>query len=174
MTRLIVEEWLRGERVGAAMTTTSYGVGGSCDYGFRQGVRYLVYSSRRADGTWSVSLCGGTAPSEQADDDLKYIRDALAHPGDGTFSVHSFVDIDPGEGVKAGPPPAGARLLLRARVVSCVALFEQNGTYRFGAVPAGEYTLTVELSSDYTPVSPRHVVIGKGACLVQLVSVTKR
>jgi hypothetical protein len=174
VTRLVVEEWLRGERVGAELTTTSYGVGGSCEYGFQQGVRYLVHSSRRADRTWSVFLCGGTAPIEQAAGDLKYIRDALAHTGDGTFSVHSFVDIDPGKAVKAGPPPVGARLVLRTPGRELRGAIEQNGTYRFGAVPAGEYTLTVELPSDYTPVPPSHVVIGKGACLIQLVSVTKQ
>jgi hypothetical protein len=174
VTRLVVEEWLRGERVGAELTTTSYGVGGSCDYGFQQGVRYLVHANRRADSTWSVFLCGGTAPIEQAAGDLKYIRDALAQPGDGTLSIHSFVDIDPGKGVKSGPPPVGARLLLRGSGRQLKGIVGPEGAYRFDAVPAGEYTFTVELPPDYAPVPPKQITTGRGACLIHLFTASKR
>ena len=70
MTRFVVEEWLRGERVGPGITTVSRGIGGSCDYGFDQGTRYLVHANRRPDGEWNVFLCGGTAPLAQATADL--------------------------------------------------------------------------------------------------------
>ncbi len=112
--RIVVEEWLRGQRVGSELTIFSYGVGGSCDYGFEEGTRYLVHATKRQAGTWGVSLCGGTAPIAQATADLKYIHDALEHPGEGALSGNAFIDIDPGEGVRTGPPISNARLVLRS------------------------------------------------------------
>ncbi len=174
VTRFVVEEWLRGERVGAEMTTTSYGVGGSCDYGFQQGVKYLVHASKRADGSWSVFLCGGTAPIEQAADALRYIRAALAHPGEGRLSGFAFVDIDPGTGVKSGPSISNVRLVLRGANRELMTRTGPDGTYRFEAVPPGDFILTVELPPDYTPVPPKHLAIGKDACVNHNFWTTKR
>ena len=174
VTRLVVEEWLRGERVGAEMTTTSYGVGGSCEFGFKQGSRYLVHATKDADGAWKVSLCGGTGLLDQSDVPLNYIRAALAHPGDGTLSGLAFVDIDPGKGVKSGESISNVRLVLRGSNRELTTRTDRDGTYRFGAVPHGEYVLTVELPPDYTPVPPKHVAIGTGACVNHVFWTTKR
>jgi len=164
--RFVVDEWLRGQRAGSALTIFSYGVGGSCDYGFEEGTRYLVHATKRAAGTWGASLCGGTAPVAEAAADLKYIRDALAHPGDGTLWGNAFVDLDPGEVVKGGPPIANARLVLRSSSGrELTTQTGKEGNYRFEAVPAGEYTLVVQLPSDHNPVPPKRIVVGKGACL---------
>jgi hypothetical protein len=61
MTRFSVEEWFRGERVGKEATVASYSVGGSCDRGFDEGKRYMVYANRRSDGSWRVDVCSATA-----------------------------------------------------------------------------------------------------------------
>src|ERR1700730_16784682 len=50
-----VEEWLRGERVGEQVTLITEGVGVSCDYKFESGVRYIVFASRSADGSYKGS-----------------------------------------------------------------------------------------------------------------------
>ncbi len=172
--RLVVDEWLRGQRAGSELTILSYGVGGSCDFGFDEGTRYLVHATKRA-GRWAVSLCGGTAPVAEATADLKYIRDALAHPGDGTLSGSAFVDIDPGEGVKTGPPIANARLLLRSSSGrELTTQTGKEGNYRFEAVPAGEYALVVQLPSGHEPVPPKRIVVGRGACLRHVFWTMKR
>ncbi len=75
VTRLVVEEWLRGARFQGEVTTYSYGVGGSCDFGFKQGSRYLVHATKDADGAWKVSLCGGTGLLDQSEGPLR------VHPG---------------------------------------------------------------------------------------------
>ncbi len=163
VTRFVVEEWLRGERLGAELTTFSYGVGGSCDYGFDQGTRYLVHASRRADATWSVSLCGGTAPLAQATDDLKYIRDALAHPGPGTVMGMAILNIDQGER-KVSRPISDARVVLRSSREERTARTDKEGSFRFEAVPAGESTLTVEAPAAHQPIRPKRIAVGKDAC----------
>ena len=174
VTRLVVEEWLRGARIQGELTTYSYGVGGSCDFGFKEGSRYLVHATKDADGAWKVSLCGGTDLLDQSEGPLKYIRDALAHPGEGTLSGFAFVDIDPGKGVKSGPAISNVRLVLRGSNRELTTRTDLKGTYRFEMVPPGDYTLTVELPRDYTPVPPKHVAIGKGACGNHIFWTTKR
>jgi hypothetical protein len=172
--RIVVDEWLRGQRVGAELTIFSYGVGASCDYGFTEGTRYLVHATKRPAGTWGASLCGGTAPVAEATADLKYIRDALEHSGDGTLSGYAFVDINPREGVQTGPPISDARLVLRSSRGELTARTGKEGNYRFEAVPAGEYTLVVELPPGHKPVPPKRIVMGKGACLRHVFWTVKR
>ncbi len=172
--RIVVEEWLRGQRVGSELTIFSYGVGGSCDYGFEEGTRYLVHATKRPAGTWGVSLCGGTAPVTEATADLKYIRDALAHPGEGALWGNAFIDIDPGEAVRGGPPISNTRLVLRSPRGELTTRTGKEGNYRFEAVPAGEYTLVVELPPDHQPVPPKRIVIGKGACVQHVFWTMKR
>lgn len=172
--RFVVDEWLRGQRVGSELTIFSYGVGGSCDYGFAEGTRYLVYATKRPEGTWRAFLCSGTAPLERATADLKYIRDALEHPGEGALSGNAFIDIDPGEGVRSGPPISNARLFLRSSRRKLTTQTSKEGNYYFEAVPAGEYTLVVELPSGHEPVSPKRIVVGKGACVRHVFWTLKR
>ncbi len=163
VARFVVEEWLRGEKVGSEITTISRGIGGSCDYGFDQGTRYLVHASRRPDGTWSVSLCGGTAPIEQAADDLKYIRDALAHPGPGTVTGMAILNIDQGER-KLSRPIGDARVVLQSSRQEWTTRTDKEGSYRFEAVPPGDYTLMVEAPTGHQPIKPKRIAVGKDAC----------
>ena len=150
VTRFVVEEWLRGERVGAELTTFSCGIGGSCDYGFEQGTRYLVHASRRADATWSVSLCGGTAPLAQATDDLKYIRDALAHPGPGTVTGIAILNIDQGER-KLSRSIADARVVLRSSREERTTRTDKEGNFRVRGCAGRGYTLTWRLRPPTSP-----------------------
>jgi hypothetical protein len=163
VTRLVVEEWLRGERVGSEITAIARGLGGSCDYGFDQGIRYLVHASKRPDGTWSVSLCGGTAPLEQATDDLKYIRDVVAHPGRGTVTGIAILNIDEGER-QLSRAIADAPVVLRSSREERTTRTDKEGSFRFDAVPAGDYTITVEAPAAYQPVKPKRIAVGKDAC----------
>jgi hypothetical protein len=75
-----VDEWLRGDRIGPQLVIVSRGVGGSCDYGFEEGTRYVVYATRGPRPEWRAGLCSSTSPIDRAAADLEYIRDALAHP----------------------------------------------------------------------------------------------
>lgn len=163
VTRFVVEEWLRGERVGSEITTVSRGIGGSCDYGFDQGTRYLVHASRRAGNEWSVFLCGGTAPLEQATADLTYIRDALAHRGPGTVTGIAILNLEQGER-RLSRPIADARVVLRSSREDRTTRTDKEGKFRFEAVPAGDYTMTVEAPAAYQPVTPKRIAVGKDAC----------
>ena len=174
ITRLRVEEWFRGERIGEEITVPAYSVGGSCDYGFEQGKRYVVYANHRPDGSWHVEECSGTSPVERAAQQLTYIRDALANPGPGTLSGNAFVDVDPTEGVRLGPFIAGARVALEAGTRRFVATTDSQGQYRFDTIPAGEYMFSADLPPDLTPVPRKRIIIGKGACISHTFWTTKQ
>jgi hypothetical protein len=174
MTRFSVEEWFRGERVGKEATIASYSVGGSCDRGFDEGKRYMVYANRRSDGSWRVDVCSATATVDRAAQDLKYVRDALAHPGPGALWGNAFIDVDPTEHVRSGPSIARAPLVLESGARRLLSTTDPQGQYRFERIPAGEYTLSSDLPSDLVPVPPKRIVIGKGACIMHTFWTTKR
>src|SRR5262245_33790770 len=50
-TRFEVEESFRGPASGP-VEIVSRGIGGSCDYGFSNGTRYIVFARRALDGSW--------------------------------------------------------------------------------------------------------------------------
>ena len=73
--RFRVEETFRGP-AGGVVEIVARGIGGSCDYAFVNGTRYLVFARRARDGAWSAIFCDPTAPLNQAADALAYARDA--------------------------------------------------------------------------------------------------
>jgi hypothetical protein len=173
-TRFVVEEWLRGEKVGSELTTISRGIGGSCDYGlFDQGTRYLVHANKRPDGTWGVFLCGGTALLAQATNDLKYIRESLAHPGPGNVRGIAILNIDQGER-KLSRPVADARVVLRSSSEEKTTRTDKEGIFRFEAVPAGDYTLMVEATAASQAVKPKRIAVGRDACAHQSLFTIRR
>ena len=166
VAQFVVEEWLRGEKVGRAVAISSYGVGGSCDYGFEDRTKYLVHAWKRPDGTWGAGLCGGTIPIAEGGAALAYIREALARPGPGSLSGNAFTDIDPTKtGVRSGPPLTDARLFLRGSAIERMTRPDKDGNYRFADVPAGDYSLIVDLPAGYVAIPPKRVAIGKDSCV---------
>jgi hypothetical protein len=79
-----------------------------------------------------------------------------------------------GKGCGRGHRSANARLVLRSSRRELAAQTGKEGNYRFEAVPAGEYTLVVELPSGHKPVPPKRIVIGKGACVRHVFWTVKR
>ena len=71
-TRFRVEESFRGPA--GTVEIVSRGIGGSCAYAFVHGTRYLVYTRRAPDGTWSAMYCDPTAPVDQAAEGFAFAR----------------------------------------------------------------------------------------------------
>ena len=173
--RIVVEEQFRGERLGQRILIepTERGVG--CSYSFfAVGERYLVFGLKDSSGRWEAHQCGGTSRLEQAAEPLRYIRQALARPGPGRLSGDGFVDIDPGELVRSGPPLAHLRVSLLSASVSLTTVTDAAGRFQFSSVPAGDYMFTVDVPSELEPLPPRRISIGRNACIRHAFWTTKR
>ena len=71
--RFSVESAFRGLEGSRIEVRTGMG-GGDCGYGFKKGVRYLVYAHRTKEGHLHASICSRTRPLTQAGEDLEYFR----------------------------------------------------------------------------------------------------
>ena len=162
-TKFVIEEWLRGDRVGPTVSLFAHGLGGSCDIGFEQGVRYLVYAEKRQNG-WGALMCGGSASLEDSSSALKYIRHALSREGEGTVSGEAFEIRQPYSPLEV-TRFADLVVTLRSDTRELTAITDRNGAYKFDRVPAGEYTISIDLSSRGTSLPSKRIAIGTGACL---------
>jgi hypothetical protein len=163
-TEFVVEEWLRGERVDAKVTLHAEGIGGSCDYGFTQGVKYLVMANRRGTA-WTARLCGGTSPFPGAETAVDEIRAALRSRAPGSVSGEVFFDDFPDDRVGGTVPIVGAVLTLRSANGQIAVSTDKKGAYSLARVPPGIYELAVKLPPNATPVPSQRVVVGANACV---------
>ena len=163
-TEFTIEEWLRGERVGAKITLRSEGVGFSCAYGFKPGVKYLVMANRRA-GVWTAALCGGTLSFPGAESTAKEIRSAVRSRAPGTVSGEVFFDAFPDERVGGSAPIVGAEVTLRDGRTRLSVATDAKGEFRLSRVLPGTYELIVNVPSNATPVPPQRLVVGANACI---------
>ena len=67
--RFRVEELFRGpsRRV---VDIVARGIGGSCDFAFTHGIRYIVFARLRPDGTYASFFCDPSAPLDQVRETL--------------------------------------------------------------------------------------------------------
>jgi hypothetical protein len=150
--RFRVEQTWRGEATPVIEVMTGSG-GGDCGYNFSRGRRYLVFASLH-EGVAVTGICSRTQPLDKAGKDLEYLKTAMAPRAAGRV----FGEVTNDSGVTRGRPmPApdrfvtliGAGLELRART-------DAKGYFEFSDVPAGGYTIAVEVHSRekaYGPVT---------------------
>jgi len=113
----------------------------SCGYGFKVGETYLIYANR-ANGALHVSLCSGTTPAANAQDDLRYLRRVPATPlREGRIiGVAMRSDDNPSQDWR---PFAGARIVLEGERQRRSATTDRLGRYEI-RVPAGSYRIRGE------------------------------
>lgn len=159
-TNLTVERWFRGPR-SRRIEVVSRGIGGSCDLGFTNGTRYLVYA-RRDGNAWKVTFCSRTAPVAEAANDLTYIKTVASDRSQGGRIIGYLRSPDPN-----AQPFAGATVTLEGNGRRRVARTDSSGRYEFRPVPPGRYRLGARLPPAFVPVaSDRIEVKGPGACVI--------
>jgi hypothetical protein len=94
-TQFTIAESFRGPERGL-IEVLSEGLGGSCDYSFRHGAEYLVFARRAPGGPWKVSICSGTAPIADAQEDLAFAKRATSGPvrGGRVYGSVYIADVD--------------------------------------------------------------------------------
>ena len=78
--RFRVEELFRGPSR-RAVDIVARGIGGSCDFAFSHGIRYIVFARLRPDGTYTSFFCDPSAPLDQAGGTLVFARGARTAQG---------------------------------------------------------------------------------------------
>ena len=141
--------------------------GSDCAYPFVKGARYLIVADRRpSDQRLIVSLCGLTAPLDEAAGLLDFIS-SLKAPANGS-QVWGTVSM-PARWVEFSPgyePLANARVTLSGPVKRSMST-SADGRYRSTGLPRGKYKIHVELSKAFPylgPVEDEDVTLGKNSC----------
>lgn len=172
----VIEQSFRGPTSGA-LEVISRGIGGSCDFGFTDRARYLVYARHREDGTWNVSLCSRTTTVETSTEDLAFIKSVAKDPSRGG-AVHGVV-YTPEFDSKGRPsdmsPLKDVRLELQGKLGRFTAGSDPHGSFEFPDLKPGRYRLTAQVPAGFEPPQPIEVEVkGPGACVISGISVTRK
>lgn len=117
--------------------------GGDCGYDFRRGADYLVYASKKPDGSYYAGTCSPTRPLVDAAEDLKYFH-GLGQASPTTEVRVTAWDVQGGwrtgsSGRQELPALAGARVTVTGAGVRETATTDGTGRHVFSALPPGEY-----------------------------------
>ena len=174
--RFEVEESFRGP-ADRAVEIVGRGIGGSCDYGFVHGTRYIVFARRAPDGSWKASLCGSTVPVAQAGEAITFAR-TIARDSRRTGSVSgSVMAVQKASNgrVESYLPLGGVRIVMRDAGRDYSTNADPTGSYQFKDVPVGRYTLTVSAYPGVQAIPPAVVEVkGPGACVTHPITALKQ
>ena len=174
-TRFEVEESFRGP-AGGLVEIVSRGIGGSCDYGFVDATRYIVFARRAPDGSWKAFLCGSTAPLTQAGEAIMFARGPGRERRGGSVTGSIFAAERTSSGrVESHSPMTGVTVRIGEGTRNRSTRTGLNGQYEFENVAPGRYTLTVSDSPEVEPIPPAIIEIkGPGACVFHPVTAVRR
>ena len=167
-TRFRVEEAFRGVRQDEMVEVASYGVGWSCEYGFRHGTRYLVFANKRQTGGWRAGLCSRTKPLDEASHDLGFARTASREttaPG----RVYGTAWI-----VDEGPLLEPATVSLKGSGYAASKSTRDRGQFEFDRVPPGRYRLSIVRSGILATPPVTIEVNGPGACVRHIFNLSRQ
>ncbi len=164
-TRLAVEEVLVG-KVPDAVEVISVGIGGSCDYEFKDRRRYLVYAVQAPDGQWKLLPCSATVPVERAANDMAFLRSmARGEIRNGRVSAGaSTVERDAQGHTHGGGLLSGATLSLRSEEHVFTGETDLRGRYEFKDVPPGVYQISLAASPRYEAPPVETIEVRPGGC----------
>jgi hypothetical protein len=139
--------------------------GGDCGYDFRRGLDYIVYASKRSDGSWNTGICTPTRPVENAAEDLKYFHQLAQAAPTAEVRVTTW-DVYGVRSVGAGGLPvlAGAHISIDGSGVHQTSTTDSTGRHVFSGLPPGEYTVDASLEGYASPDHPRPIKVQSKGC----------
>ena len=117
-----------------------------CKSIFEVGQRYVVYAYREAGRTPFIGSCGRTRRTTEAQDDLAYFRE-MKGPSSGGHIVGSVHHQEPSllaAGTRDMGPIAGFAIDLQGPATTRTLATAADGSFDFGGLRPGEYTLSVQ------------------------------
>ena len=116
--------------------------GGDCGYDFRVGGQYLVYAHRIANNQLATGICSRTRLLSEAADDLAYF-DGLAKAKGGAEIFGQVGRLD--RLTVDRTPVSEVKIVIEGQSRRVEAVTNAKGKYRITKLPAGSYTVKVEL-----------------------------
>ena len=169
---IAVERSFRGET--GTQVDVYTGMGDyDCGYGFRVGGRYLVYAYYdEKSARFSTSICTRTAPIGEADEDLEYIESLSKNASSGGTINGQVVRNrrEPGEEHEGDQfvqqPFAGAEVEIKGAGKTMRVRTDGAGKFQASGLPAGEYTVKLEVPETLRAYGPeRKVTITGSGCV---------
>jgi hypothetical protein len=173
--RFDVEESFRGPATGVEIV--GRGIGGSCDYGFVDDTRYIVFARREPDGSWKAFLCSSTTPVAEAGEAIRFARVTARNKNQGGTISGSAVATERTKSGRFGvhSPLTGLPIVAREGTRELRTKTDVGGRYEFHNVPPGRYTLTFSAPPEVEPIPSTTVDIkGPGACASHTVTALRR
>ena len=142
--------------------------GGDCGYGFRRGMDYIVYASKKPGGGLSTGICSPTRLVESAAEDLKYFQQLAYSSPVAEIRVTAY-DVHGTRGSRGGSPPqlpvlAGARVTIDGPGVHESSTTDAAGRHIFSGLPPGEYRVDASLEGYVTLYELRPVQVHSKGC----------
>lgn len=138
----------------------------SCGFPFQVGQRYVVYAYGDAGGPFRPGVCSPPRVAADAEGDLAYFRD-MKRPGAGGRIFGEVRHEEPdlvAPGTRDLGPLGGLSIRLQGSATTRETVTAKNGTFDFGSLRPGSYTLVLRdpkgmliephLSGVYTHVAP--------------------
>jgi hypothetical protein len=176
--RLRIEEVFRGDlSKGSVIEIAGKGFGGSCDFAFADGSRYIVYARNLPDRGWNTTFCSRTKLVDEAAEDLEFVRRIASDPrGPGRVEGSAWIaERDPRGEVREVSPLAETSVSIRSDTHTFTVETDPRGAFTFDGVPAGRYTLSVRLSPQFEPLTPVTITVaGPATCLTHKITVLRR
>jgi hypothetical protein len=163
---LNVEEVFRGPQR-TTFDVEARGLGGSCDYEFADGRRYLVFAVAEPDGTFKVLTRSGTKHLEQATEDLAYVRGISTgrlRNGRVNGSVYSVITAPDGRKMSDSPSP-GILVILDSPERKYTVPSDLRRLYELGDVASGSYTVRVQPPPNFAASPSERILIRAGECV---------
>jgi hypothetical protein len=157
-TRFRVEEAFRGVRRDEIIEVLSYGVCWSCEYGFQQANRYLVFATKRPTGE-RAGLCSRIKPFENASTDIAFARIAVAETKrQGRVYGTAWISSE-------GPLLEEATVKLQGTGYTATKPTNDRGQFEFDRVPPGRCRLAIVPPVAFDRPTAEIRVNGPGACV---------
>jgi hypothetical protein len=176
--RLRIEEVFRGDlSKGGIIEIVGKGFGGSCDFEYRDGSRYIVYARNLPDRGWNTTFCSRTKLVDEAAEDLECVRRIASDPrGPGRVEGSAWIaQRDPQRAVRELSPLAETTVSIRSDTHAFTVETDPRGAFTFEGVPAGRYSLSVRLSPQFEAFTPvTFAVAAPATCLTHKITVLRR
>lgn len=116
---------------------------GNCSPGFEVGTtEYLIFANEQ-EGQWSTSICSGTLPVEEAEDQLEYLRRyPAASPTARVIGQVDRFEYSPSTGRSNRLPAPGASVTVRNSEREWDTNTDANGNFELKDLPPGDYSIS--------------------------------
>jgi hypothetical protein len=126
------------------------GEGTNCDFEFKPGERYLIFAYKDPKTTtFHTNICSGTAPLDQSNESLAYLRKVAKQPRGGTVYGDVSRQVQAQDGPRAYPM-AKTEIILENGKQQFRILSDGKGDFELRGVTPGRYRVHTNPATNYS------------------------